>query len=356
MASGCRGQDQRTSSALPPTTLCSGGVSDRLRRPLPQSCDVPAQTNLDNILVVVRGAGDLATGVAYRLFRSGFPVVATELAQPLVVRRTVSFAEAVFTGRVEVEGVMATRANGIAQVWPIILAGQVPILVDPEAHAIRELSPTVVVDAILAKRNLGTRMDMAPIVIALGPGFTAGEDAHAVIETNRGHNLGRVILSGEAEPDTGIPGEIGGRGAERVLRAPADGTLEACTPHWQPGQGWTDSGPRERAVGGGPLQWHPARHAQGRSGGLQGSEDRGHRPALRQRPLLHHFRQGPGRRRRRPSGYTLPLPAEIRYLKALELAQIGLPLPCHVFHVIPGKAVSVGSPGDELVRHVVLPR
>ncbi|TAK36041.1 MAG: EF2563 family selenium-dependent molybdenum hydroxylase system protein [Chloroflexota bacterium] len=190
----------------------------------------PARISLENTLVVVRGAGDLATGAVYRLFRSGFPVVATEVPQPLVVRRSVSFAEAIFTGRVEVEGLVSTRADRLAQVWPTIRAGQVPILVDPDGEVIRELRPTVVVDAIMAKRNLGTRIDMAPVVIALGPGFTAGEDAHAVIETNRGHNLGRVILSGEAEPDTGIPGEVGGRLGERVLHAPTDGTLEVLTP------------------------------------------------------------------------------------------------------------------------------
>ncbi len=176
-------------------------------------------------MVVIKGAGDLATGVGLRLFRSGFPLVMTEIAQPTVVRRTVSFAEAVFLGEISVEGVLARVVTGTEQIIPTIREGVIPIIVDPEASVIARLKPRVVVDAIMAKQNLGTRITDAPVVIGLGPGFTAGRDVHAVVETNRGHYLGRVIVDGEAEPNTGVPGLIGGYGVERVLRGPADGEL-----------------------------------------------------------------------------------------------------------------------------------
>ena len=177
--------------------------------------------------VVVKGAGDIATGVAYRLFRSGFTVIMTETAHPTVVRRTVSFAQAVFDCATTVEGVrarlVATAEEGLATAR----AGEVAVIVDPAASVVQRLHPAVVVDAIIAKRNTGTRIDDAPVVIGLGPGFVAGRDVHAVIETNRGHRLGRVIASGSAEPDTGIPAPVDGRGAERVLRAPIDGMFIA---------------------------------------------------------------------------------------------------------------------------------
>lgn len=174
-------------------------------------------------LVVIRGAGDLATGVAHRLHRSGFRVVMTELAEPLAIRRTVSFSEAVARGSVEVEGISARRAASVLETLKILRTGAIPVLVDPDGSLIPQLGPDVLVDVRMAKRNLGTRLSDAPVVIGLGPGFTAGEDVHAVIETNRGHNLGRVILKGRAEPDTGVPGEIAGRSAERVVRAVASG-------------------------------------------------------------------------------------------------------------------------------------
>jgi xanthine dehydrogenase accessory factor len=176
-------------------------------------------------VVVVKGAGDLATGVIARLWRSGFRVVATEIARPTTVRRTVAFSEAVFTGETVVEGLRARLVAGresIEQAWRDAV---IPILVDPEAAIVRALRPEVVVDAIMAKRNLGTRIDEAPVVIGLGPGFTAQVDVHAVVETQRGHSLGRALWEGSAEPDTGIPGEIGGRSVERLLRAPCAGTL-----------------------------------------------------------------------------------------------------------------------------------
>lgn len=181
-------------------------------------------------LVLVRGAGDLATGCAIRLHRCGFAVVMTELAAPTAVRRTVAFSEAVIEGAVVVEGVRARVATTAADARHIVRDGDVAVLVDPTGAVSAPLGPDVVVDARVAKRNLGTSLGDAPIVIGLGPGFVAGRDVHAVIETNRGHALGSVILAGEAEPNTGIPGEIGGFGAERLLRAPASGTLRVRRP------------------------------------------------------------------------------------------------------------------------------
>lgn len=178
-------------------------------------------------LVVLRGAGDLATGVAVRLARSGFYVIALETSAPTSIRRTVAFSEAVYDGEAVVEGLRARRAGSAAEALALARVGIVGLLVDPSGDCIPELSPQALVDAIIAKRNLGTRPGLAPIVVALGPGFQAPLDAHAVVETNRGHSLGRVILEGWAEKDTGVPGIIGGRGAERVVHAGADGVVEA---------------------------------------------------------------------------------------------------------------------------------
>jgi len=183
-------------------------------------------------LVVVKGGGDLATGIAHRLFRSGFPVLVTEAERPTMVRRTVSFAECIYAGRVEVEGVAAERAGGstpgekLARARALLAEGVVPVVVDPAAEIVRPARPAALVDAILAKRNLGTRMDQAEVVVGVGPGFTAGVDVHAVVETARGHHIGRVILEGSAEPDTGVPGPIGGHTTERLLRATAAGRFE----------------------------------------------------------------------------------------------------------------------------------
>ena len=175
-------------------------------------------------LVVVRGAGDLASGVINRLVRCGFKVVATEREQPTVIRRMVAYASAVFEGAVRIEGVEAVKAADLAEAQAALRKGK-SRAIDSSGQVIRELRPDFVVDAIIAKRNLGTTIDMAPVVIGLGPGFTAGRDVHAVVETNRGHNLGCVILEGSAEPDTGKPGVICGYSAERVVRAPADGVI-----------------------------------------------------------------------------------------------------------------------------------
>ncbi len=180
---------------------------------------------LADILVVVKGGGDLATGVVHRLHRAGMRVMVTELAQPTVIRRAVAVASAVFEGQMEVEGLVARLVESDEGIRAALAEGQVPVIIDPSAGVLTRLHPTVVVDAIMAKRNTGTAITDAPIVIGLGPGFTAGVDVHAVIETNRGHHLGRVILSGSAEPHTGVPGPTAGFTAERVLRAPCEGTL-----------------------------------------------------------------------------------------------------------------------------------
>lgn len=183
--------------------------------------------SLDDILCIIRGGGDLATGVAVRLHRSGFAVLVTELPQPLAVRRAAAFAEAVYTGRVTVEGITAVLAEDAMIGLGVSLVGEIPVVVDPEGRSIRDLRPQVLIDARLAKVNLGTSIDAAPLVVGLGPGFTAGLDCHAVVETNRGHNLGRVIWEGVAEPDTRAPEAVSGFGVERVLRAPGTGTLRS---------------------------------------------------------------------------------------------------------------------------------
>lgn len=174
------------------------------------------------MFVVIRGAGDIASGVALRLRRAGIRVLLCDLERPTAIRRTVCFSEAIRLGETEVEGVSARRCP-LEEVRELLDAGIVPVLADPEADCVPVLRPDAVVDAILAKRNLGTRIDMAPAVVAVGPGFTAGVDCHAVVETMRGHTLGRVYYRGSALPNTNIPGLIGGYAGERVLRAPADG-------------------------------------------------------------------------------------------------------------------------------------
>jgi xanthine dehydrogenase accessory factor len=176
-------------------------------------------------LVAVKGAGDLATGVIHRLKRAGFAVMATELPHPIVLRRTVALAEAIALGQMTVEGITAQHAHSIEDIQVVLENGFVPILIDPGGMAFKHLRPDVLVEATLSKHNTGITVNDAPIVIALGPGYEAGVDAHAVIETNRGHNLGRVYLEGHAEPNTGVPGTIGGYAGERLLRATGAGRL-----------------------------------------------------------------------------------------------------------------------------------
>jgi len=178
---------------------------------------------LNELVILIRGAGEMATGVAHRLASCHFKICMTEVSNPQAVRREVTFSEAIFDHEKEVEGVTAKRIESpdhISQVWK---EGKIPILIDPDAKVKDFLKPDVLIDATLAKKNLGTKITDAPLVIGLGPGFYAGKDVHFVIETNRGHNLGRVIANGEAEPNTGVPGSIGGYTEERVIRAPESG-------------------------------------------------------------------------------------------------------------------------------------
>lgn len=180
------------------------------------------------MLAVIRGAGDIASGIALRLFRAGMRVVMCDLARPTSIRRTVCFSEAIRLGETRVEGVRGVLCADAAGARAAAAAGDVAVLVDPEAACVRELAPDVLVDAILAKRNLGTARDMAPVVIGVGPGFTAREDCDAAVETMRGHYLGRVYYEGSPIPNTAVPGLIGGYAGERVMRASADGVFEPC--------------------------------------------------------------------------------------------------------------------------------
>ncbi len=206
-----------------------------------------------NLLIVCRGAGDLATGIIHRLHRAGHRVIALETDYPAAIRRQVSFCEAVYDGSAAVEGVTARLVPALADAetdtetylgindtpaahvasekWDrsaieaVLEAGEVPLLIDPKGESIELLKPDVVVDAIIAKKNLGTTIDMAPLVIGVGPGFTAGQDVHLVIESMRGHNLARIITDGMAQPNTGVPGNIAGFTSERVIHAPAAGYI-----------------------------------------------------------------------------------------------------------------------------------
>ena len=177
-------------------------------------------------LVVIRGAGDMATGTAVRIKNSGFQVVMLETHKPTVIRTTVAFAQVMYADEVTVEGVTARKAHSVSEAWRLVEAGMIPVLSDPKGDTLRQLKPAVVVDAILAKKNLGTCREMAPLTVALGPGFCAGDDVDVVVETNRGHRLGRVITEGEAQANTGVPGNISGYTEERILRAPDAGIME----------------------------------------------------------------------------------------------------------------------------------
>ena len=231
----------------------------------------------NNLLIICRGAGDLATGIIHRLHRAGHRVIALETDYPAAIRRQVSFCEAVYDGSTAVEGVTARlvpaltdakndakndtesatetdaetdaeigteidtetysgvndtpAAHTASEKWDrsaieaVLEAGEVPLLIDPTGESIALLKPDVVVDAIIAKKNLGTTINMAPLVIGVGPGFTAGNDVHLVIESMRGHNLARIITDGMAQPNTGVPGNIAGFTSERVIHAPAAGYI-----------------------------------------------------------------------------------------------------------------------------------
>ena len=182
---------------------------------------------LNDLVILIRGAGEMATGVAHRLASCHFKVCMTETSNPQAVRREVAFSEAILDSEKEVEGITAKRVDSTGHISEVWREGKIPVLIDPEAKVKDFLKPDVLIDATLAKKNLGTKMSDAPLVIALGPGFHAGKDVHLVIETNRGHDLGRIISNGEAEPNTGIPGKIGGYAEERVIRAPKGGNFRA---------------------------------------------------------------------------------------------------------------------------------
>lgn len=178
--------------------------------------------------VLIRGAGDIATGIALRLHRAHIHVVMTDLPAPTAIRRTVCFSQAIVLGETAVEGVRAVKASDAASAVEIMTRGDIPVLADPDCSCRTVLHPDAVVDAILAKRNLGTTIHDAPVVVGIGPGFTVGEDCHAVVETMRGHTLGRAIYQGSALPNTAIPGLIGGYAGERVLRAPDSGIFRTA--------------------------------------------------------------------------------------------------------------------------------
>ena len=176
-------------------------------------------------IVIVRGGGDLASGTIHRLHRCGYRLVVLETATPLAIRRAVSFAEAVYTGRHTVEGVTAERVASVAGIEKVWEQGRIPLLIDPSAVAITEIRPVAVIDAIMAKGNSTTHLTMAPVTIGLGPGFTAGDNVHCAIETARGHDLGRVLLKGAPLANTSIPGPVAGYSRERVIYAQASGTI-----------------------------------------------------------------------------------------------------------------------------------
>ena len=175
--------------------------------------------------IIVRGGGDLATGVIHRLWSAGFNVLVLECAQPAAIRRQVALSEAVYQGEATVEGMTGALIHSLAEAKNVWQQGRVPVFVDEAAACVKKFQPDILIDAIIAKRNLGTSIDMAPLTVALGPGFTAGVDVDVVVETKRGHNLGRIIRSGSAAPNSGVPGNIAGFSKERVLHAECAGVL-----------------------------------------------------------------------------------------------------------------------------------
>ena len=178
---------------------------------------------LNDMVVLIKGGGEVASAVAHKLARSRFKVCLTEIPQPVAVSRGVTFCEAIYDGEIGVEGVVAKRITSAEEITPTWKENKLPILVDPPARVNDWLHPDVIIDAIMAKKNLNTKISDAPLVIGLGPGLYVGRDVHIVIETNNSENLGKVILSGEAKPDTGLPLNVGGFTEERVLRSPTSG-------------------------------------------------------------------------------------------------------------------------------------
>ncbi|MBI4488433.1 MAG: EF2563 family selenium-dependent molybdenum hydroxylase system protein [Deltaproteobacteria bacterium] len=183
--------------------------------------------NFLDLKVLVRGGGEMASAIACRLHHCHMRVFITEVAVPTTVRRMVAFAEAVYEGSHSIEGVQAVRVSSVEEGYKVWEKGGIPVLVDPQARVREVLHPVVIVDAIMAKKNSGTDKSHAPLVIGVGPGFTVGTNVHAVVETNRGHNLGRVLWQGQAEQDTGVPAPVSGYTNERVLRVPHKGLFKA---------------------------------------------------------------------------------------------------------------------------------
>jgi xanthine dehydrogenase accessory factor len=181
----------------------------------------------DTNLILVRGGGDIATGSIQKLMHAGYPLIVLEAERPSAIRRYVALSEAVYEGEWQVEDMTGVRIDNFSDADKVIASGKIPVLADPHLRILGEIRPFALIDAILAKRNMGTTRDMAGITVGLGPGFTAGLDVDAVVETMRGHDLGRLLFQGSALPDTGVPGLIEGYGKERVVHAPAAGLFES---------------------------------------------------------------------------------------------------------------------------------
>lgn len=179
-----------------------------------------------NDIVIVRGGGDLASGTIQKLHRSGFRILVLEVEKPTAIRRSVSFSEAVYEREIEIEGIIAVHVCSLSEVEDAWSNKKIPVIIDEEGKYIQKIKPKIVVDAIIAKKNMGTTKNMADITIAIGPGFIAGKDVDVVIETTRGHNLGRLIFVGEAEKNTGIPGNIMGYSKERVIHSTCAGIMK----------------------------------------------------------------------------------------------------------------------------------
>lgn len=179
-----------------------------------------------NDIVIVRGGGDIASGTIQKLYRSGFKVLVLEVANPTSIRRKVCYSEAIYEGQITIEGITSVLVTNISEIKEAWVQNKIPVIIDSDGHYINIIKPKILVDAILAKRNLGTKINMADITIAIGPGFQAGKDVNVVVETMRGHNLGKLIFEGQAMPNTGIPGEIKGVSKERVIYSPCNGFIK----------------------------------------------------------------------------------------------------------------------------------
>ncbi len=176
-------------------------------------------------VVIVKSGGDIASGIIQKLHRTGFRVLVLEMEHPTSIRRTVCFSEAVYEGKMELEGITSVLVKNIVEIYHAWANDFVPVIVDSKEEYIEKFNPIAVVDAIIAKKNTGMHKNIAPITVGIGPGFEAGKDVSVVIESNRGHNLGRLIFEGFSEPNTGMPGNIAGYTTERVLYSPEDGTI-----------------------------------------------------------------------------------------------------------------------------------